>query len=319
MCPPPAISLDDLQQEGARCKQSLQAFTEHLIARLGLPEAEADHLRKYDASRRHGNVYLHFPFCFREIFPTVAVEHIRTLALSGVLWMSYMRAQDDTIDDSGVADPTLLFLRDLYLRESLHLLYGIFPHNSAFWRYYSEYFDEYARAVLAERHKHSTIMSSYDAAEFDRIAGGKAAMAKYPVAAQAVLSGEEAKLALLTQSLDYFHVGYQYWDDLVDWKDDLANANYSLLLARAMDYISHEDKQAKSSGQLREQISRVIYYSGLAEEQLNRSNEWLERAHELSMRAGCTAWAGHVATLQKQVAVLKSDLLSIMSRQARSV
>jgi hypothetical protein len=313
MVPPPADSLD-LPKEGARSKALLKAFTERLIARLGVSPDKAERLRQYDSSRSHGNVYLHFPFCFREAFPTVALENVRTIALSGILWMSYMRAQDDAIDKPGTVDPTLLFLRDLYLRESLHLLYGILPYNSRFWTFYSTYFDEYARAVLSEKENHSSMDSHYDDAEFREIAKGKAAMAKYPVAALAALGGEDQKMPLLTESLDCFHVGYQYWDDLVDWKEDLENSKYSLLLVRALENITPE-KRTVPPEQLRETIGRVIYYSGLAEEQLGQSFKWLERAWELSLAAGCTIWGAHVKTLQKQTVVLRTDLRSIMSAQ----
>ena len=79
-------------------------------------------------------------------------------------------------------------------------------------------------------------------------------------------------MPLLTESLDCFHVGYQYWDDLVDWKKDLANSNY-YLLARALEHTPA--KRSVSPDQLREKIGRVIYYAGLAEEQLNQSFQWL--------------------------------------------
>jgi hypothetical protein len=313
MVPSSCNSLLALQEEGMQCKASLRAFTEDLIGKLGLSRREAEWLRRYDASRGEGNVYLYFPFCFREVFTTVALEDIRTLALSGILWMSYMRARDDTIDESGTADPTLLFLRDLYLRESLHLLYKLFPYSSRFWIYYSRYFDEYARAVLCERGNHSSVNSKYDLDDFHSIAKGKAAMAKYPVAAQAVLCGQEEKMAALTDSLECYYVGYQYWDDLMDWKEDLANSRYSLLLARALEHLSQENRTI--SDQLREQVARVIYYSGLAIEHLDRSFEWSERAYGLSLTAGCTIWAAHIKTLLQRIAVLKSDLSSMISEK----
>jgi hypothetical protein len=139
-------------------------------------------------------------------------------------------------------------------------------------------------------------------------------MAKYPVAALAVLSGEDEKMLLLTESLDCFHVGYQYWDDLIDWKEDLANSKYSLLLARALERIAPGMRPAPPD-ELREVIGRVVYYSGLAEEQLIWSFRYLDRAFQLSLAAGCTVWAAHVETLQKQTVVLAADLRSIMSTQ----
>jgi hypothetical protein len=169
--------------------------------------------------------------------------------------------------------------------------------------------------VLFEISDHSSVESTYDTADFHRIAKGKAAMAKYPVAAQAVLSGRDDKMFPIAESLDCFHVGYQYWDDLVDWKKDLANSKFSLLLANALKQIPSETRTLPPD-QLRSRIARVLYYSGLAEEQLDHSFTWLERAHELSVEAGCVTWATHVKALQKQIVVLKADLRSLMSKQA---
>jgi len=300
-----------LREEGARCKASLEAFTENLITKLAVSKPEAEQLCKYDRSRRDGNMYLHFPFCFLDAFPGVPIEAVRIVALSAVLWMSYMRAQDDAVDKNRASAPILLFLRDLYLRESLRLLYTIFVPNSKFWDSYSAYFDEYAYAVLCECRKHSSIESHYPEEEFCAIAKGKAAMAKYPLAALAELSGHHENVALLTESLDCFHVGYQYWDDVVDWKEDLASSKYSLLLTRAFEGMENREG---SPDELRERIGHAVYYSGLAEANLEESNRWLERAYDLSIEARCTVWANYLKRLQKQAAVLADDLRLIMTK-----
>ncbi len=299
----------NLQDEGERCKTSLKEFTANIVTRLDISHSEAEGLHKYDRSRRDGNIYLHFPFCFLEAFPGLTVEPVRNIALSAILWMSYMRAQDDAVDKNGDVEPNSLFLRDLYLRQSLHLLYMIFPPDSTFWNSYSSYFDEYARAVLCEKRSHSG-RDAWDENEFNVIAKGKAAMAKYPIAGLAALSGHNENVSLLTESLDSFHVGYQYWDDVVDWKADLASLRYSLLLRKAFERLTPE-QQKQSPIRLRESLAYMIYYSGLAEDDLKRSYNWLQRAFDLSLEAGCTVWADYVKRLQKQTVVLARDLRSI--------
>lgn len=303
-----------MQEEGARCKASLESFTESLIARIGLSEAEAEKLRKYDRSRRNGNMYLHFPFCFLESFAAIPLEQLRVVAFSGVLWMSYMRCHDDTIDNADAPDPIVLFLRDAYLRQSLHLLYQLFPHESKFWERYSAYFDEYARAVLRESRYHSSANSPYEEEEFCAIAKGKAAMAKYPVAALAVLSGHDENLAALTESLDCFHIGYQYWDDVVDWKQDLATSKYSLLLARAWQATDLSQREGPLD-RVRERIANGVYYSGLAQRNLDASYKWLQRAADLALQARCKTWADYVLKLQMQTVALSNDLQLIIARQ----
>jgi hypothetical protein len=150
----------------------------------------------------------------------------------------------------------------------------------------------------------------YDDERFHVIARGKAAMAKYPVAALATLSGHDENRPLLVESLDCFHVGYQYWDDLVDWKEDMASSKCSLLLTRAFDRLTPEERKG-SPDQVRERIGHTVYYSGLADGNLDQSHKWLQRSHDLSIEAGCTVWANYLKKLQKQIAVLANDLRSI--------
>jgi hypothetical protein len=301
----------NLEAEGERCKASLQAYTQSLIKRLGVPQNQAERLHSYDQSRRAGNVYLYFPFCFADVFPNLAIDNLRMLSLSATLWISQMRARDDALDRPGTVDPYVLFLRDAYLRESLHLLYRFIPSNSKFWSLYSTYFDEYASAVLQEQ-DNNVYADAIDDASFHCIAKGKAAMAKYPVAALAVLSGPEDKLPLLAEALDYFHIGYQYWDDLVDWKEDFETSKYSLVLARAIARIPPERRSGQRD-KLRAQVGRVVYYSGLAQQQLDEAFKWFERAYELSLTAGAAIWAEHVKRLQQQTVTLANDLRSITS------
>ena len=309
----PAAGID-LREEGARCKASLEQFTEGLIENLALSPSEAEQLCSYDHSRRNGNMYLHFPFCFLEAFSDVALEQVRTIALSGVLWMTYMRAQDDAIDKNRSVEPALLFVRDLYLRESLRLLYAIFPTDSKFWHAYSTYFNQYAIAVLSEMRNHSSAESDYGEEEFCTISKGKAAMAKYPVAALGELSEKSGSLTLLLESLDCFHIGYQYWDDVVDWKEDLMCSKFSLLLSRAIREVTVEELNG-SPAKLRERVGNIVYYSRLAEANLEESHRWLQRAFELATEAGCSVWANYVSKLQNQTAVLANDLRTIMRSQ----
>lgn len=307
----------DFHAEGVRCKVALEEFTENLVSRLALPRSAADVLRRFDASLLSGSVYLHFPFCFCDAFPAVQLDHVRALSLSGVLWMSYMRTQDNTIDTGGHADAVALFLRDIYLRESVHILHSMFPVCSAFWDFYSTYFDEYARAVLREQeHRFPADDVQHYETEYPAIAKGKAAMAKYPVAALAVLSGDSSALPLLCESLDCFHIGYQYWDDLVDWREDLSARQYTPLVAKAMAHLEPEDR-TRPPDQLADKVGRIIYYSQLVQQQLDGAACWLDRAYEKSCSASCPAWSANIEKLQTQVSTLATDLRSIASSRTR--
>jgi len=57
--------------------------------------------------------------------------------------------------------------------------------------------------------------------------------------------------------------------------EDIASSKYSLLLARALERIPLEERNGQPD-QLRERIGHLIYYSGLAEENLDESQKWLQ-------------------------------------------
>jgi hypothetical protein len=298
-----------LGDEGRRCKATLKSFTASVIQELDLSAADVQALRRSDDAKADRNVYFYFPFCFVEVFPSVPVDQVRDVALSGILWMSYMRSQDDAIDRSATAFPTSLFLRDLYLRRSLHVLYGRFPPASPFWEHFDTFFGQYARAVVLEKRLASPD-APYTTDEYEAIAKGKAAMAKCTVAALAVLSGDGAALPVLCEAIDCFHVAYQYWDDLKDWKEDLASSNPSYLLARARARLDRQQRSAVGPD-LECELGRAIHYAGLADDQLAGSFRWGQKAYELALQAGCRIWATHVQRLQMQTSVLRSDLRSI--------
>jgi hypothetical protein len=120
------------------------------------------------------------------------------------------------------------------------------------------------------------------------------------------------------ESVDEFHVGYQFWDDLVDWKEDLISNNFSFLLSTAIEKLPAERRRLAVSD-LPELIGPVLYRSGLADDHLGRALKCFERSHDLAIAAGANWWAAHVMVMTNQVARLAADLKSIMTRGRNQV
>ena len=157
----------------------------------------------------------------------------------------------------------------LVFRSALNILTSIFNSSSNFWNFFSKYEREFTNAILFEKAKHTGIVTPFPFTEFEVIAKGKAAMAKYITAALAILSNKPSNIEKLEKSQDYFNIAFQLYDDLKDWKIDYKNCNYSYLLSTVIYENQLEDKIQSSNPPDLESIGRMIYLSKAAENQLD--------------------------------------------------
>ena len=76
--------------------------------------------------------------------------------------------------------------------------------------------------------------SGFESISSGGIASGKTAVARSAVAALGVASGHVERAAVVADAVSEYYVARQMWDDLTDWRKDLAAGQCSLLLARAI-------------------------------------------------------------------------------------
>ena len=174
------------------------------------------------------SIHNFYPLTFIEEFPNIPIEIYQDLAVAGKLHFKFCLYYDKIIDNREKVTPEELFAFNMYNEKANKILHHYFKKDSIFWKYYDKYLKEYVSAVLEEQNKHyNSIDEKFTEQDFYRIAKGKSAFAKYIPAALAILSNEAEKIEIFENFQDDFYVGFQIFDDIRDWKEDINNLQIS--------------------------------------------------------------------------------------------
>jgi len=236
--------------------------------------------------------YDYYPYLFKEKFNDVKKEAFRVLSISGALYLRYLLLNDDLMDSKDIINPSNILYSNFLRSKSLNLLYTLFPSSSIFWKYFDKYNKEFTNAVLLERTKHFGVISPYSYSEFEIIAMGKSAMAKYVTTALALLNNSPEKIESLEKSQDYFHTAFQLNDDLEDWKEDYLNHNYSHLLTNIIYEYGLEEQVTPDNKPSLETIGKALYLSNAVENQMNNAIKYLKKAVFYGLN--CALWIDNI-------------------------
>jgi squalene-hopene/tetraprenyl-beta-curcumene cyclase len=294
---------DDLRQEAAATQERLRALQSRWPAELF-----GDHLT-------HSSTYDCFPHLFRPAFPGVDLETARSLSLAGCLLANSLFVYDALVDGTAPAllTPANLLRAQALQFEAYRLLHVLLPPASPFWEDLRKHLAELAAVTLVESRlrQEGPPWPQMDLALARRLAIGKAGVAEAAIAALAALSGREGAVGPLTAALDEFAVATQMFDDLRDWKEDLAQRMPSLLLARAHDELAREGRPLSAGDRAR--VAKCIYYGGHASSTIEIALGCLERASEYTASLGPLPWQLVVADLRRSLQSLAADIERIVS------
>jgi len=256
--------------------------------------------------------YEYYPYLFYDEFRIVNQEKYRKLALSGSLLLKNILLNDKLMDFKDLIDPSRLFSSNFLYKKSLDLLYSIFTASSVFWNYFEKYNKEFTNAVFLERSKHFGIVSPYPYTDFEIIARGKAAISKNATTALAILSNTPEKIEPLETTQNYFNTAFQLYDDLLDWKEDYLNRNYSYLLTTVI-YENQLVEEVKSNNTPDlETISRAIYLSKAAENQMD--NALLALTEAAIYGKNCSLWLENIKKIALKCQQAKDSFVATRSK-----
>lgn len=321
-------SLARLELEAGRVAEAMSSLRGECLKRLrgafGVPPLREDSAHSRRSSRGAANTgfspFYYYPFLFAGAFPSVRMDDFRTLALANRILLEAILIADRKIDEDQPWSPTDFYLHDIYFHKALELLLPLFPLDHAFWQKTQEWFLQHARAIIKEQSRHRHRLCRYTRDEFYEIATGKVALIKTTVLAMDLLSGApgplETRTAIL-ESQDRFLAGFQCFDDLRDWKQDLRHRNFSFLLTRALTEgrLSH---LLRGNGPLpQEDVGRVLYYRGIAEEQLGLAEEYFQGAIDLVGEIDVSDWTNMIREFLRHCHTLRRDLAEIRRRSTR--
>lgn len=198
----------------------------------------------------------------------------------------YTMYQDSILDEQETLKAEAYFFASLLRDHAFSLLNDLFPPNSDFWAFANKYQRRFIASTLEERAKWNN-PSSYSLDEAFDIASGKAATAQMATTALACLSNSSELIRPYERSLDAFFAGLQFRDDLRDWRVDFLAGRYSYLLSQI---IERKGLPKKLESITLEELARMIYFTGLAEEMLDHSIDCYRQALSYVHQISCTDW-----------------------------
>ncbi len=223
------------------------------------------------------------PFVFHEEFPDVSIEKVRALASAAMYGSLHVFVEDKIIDCSS-GKTEIVLLSNTFLHKALRNLYGLFQHDSDYWKYFDTYYEEYAIALLKEK---QNVWQVHDQKEFMEISKGKSSLIKCILCGMALLGNKRHTLPVLNNTLDCFVVALQLMDDIVDWREDFESKQLSPMLRSAILDFKSENKNRDPNV---EELKIFLYGSTIIESTLEESNVWLYKSFDAAKDLKCDPW-----------------------------
>jgi len=240
-------------------------------------------------------LYHTYPFMLRGAYPTVGVEALRTLSLG--LWMlcESVFLSDKVVDgDTGWAGDAVLRVQAMQF-EAHAQFHRLFPAGAPFWARAREAWAAYARNCALER-RLSAAPATVTRESSLEVARGKFPFSKLAVHGLAALSGDDAKTARLVASVDGFDLFTCLWDDVRDWRKDLAAGAPST--ARGQVQSAHPELRGARGGDA-EAFGRALFGRGHAGAIIAAAGRALREAQEGVAGLGADDWVAMLASLER--------------------
>ncbi|HEX5064281.1 MAG TPA: hypothetical protein VFV99_33130, partial [Kofleriaceae bacterium] len=257
-------------------------------------------------------IYEMYPMLFAPAFPNISEDALRTLVVACRLLSEALFAFDEVIDEAlasreratGIAKGQSLQL------DAICTFAELFPPTSEFWPALHACFLAYVAAIQKER---EIALADLDEATAVELGRGKTAVARSCIAAMGIVGSRPDVAAVIADAVSEYYVARQMWDDLADWRKDLASGQHSLLLARAIASLAPDSARDAQS------VGVAVYYGGHADHVLAIGSAALERAHASIASLGVALPFGRLLDdLAKQFRETRAGLTDLVERKRRA-
>jgi squalene-hopene/tetraprenyl-beta-curcumene cyclase len=260
--------------------------------------------------RESRRIYEMYPLLFAPAFRGIPEQTLGALVVACRLLAEALFAFDEVIDEPiGARDRATGIAKGQSLQlEAIRAFAGVFPPASEFWDALHGHFIAYTAAIQQEHQ-----LPELDESTALELARGKTAVAHTCIAAMGILSARPDVTATIIDAVREYYVARQMWDDLADWRKDLARGQRSLLLTRAFASLGSDSARDGQS------VGVAIYYGGHAEYVLALGGAALERALAVITSLNVPLPFGLLlGQLAKQFAETRAGLLELIDRKRRT-
>lgn len=241
-----------------------------------------------------GVLYQTYPFMLRGAYPGVELEALRTLSIGMWLLCESIFLSDKVVDgDTGWAGDAVMRVQAMQFEAYAHF-HRLFSADSPFWERVREAWTAYARNCALER-RLSAAPAAVTRENAVEVAEGKFPFSRLAVHGLAALAGDPAKTERMIASLHAWDAFTCFWDDVRDWRKDLAAGAPSV--ARGYVQSAHPELRGAGPGDV-DAYGRALFGRGHAAAIVGAARGLLRRARESVEGLGADDWVAMLASLE---------------------
>jgi len=298
--------LADFKGEVEELKKQYLAFLDSLSSNL----AESGKNQFFERAKNRGSgpcITFYTPFWYADVFGERDRETIKQIAMGSFYLYHFVTLKDDVLDQQGINANEYLLLSDVVLEKSLEI-YSQFASRRKLTFHFNKLMHQWNHAE-AYLNRHQGRMVPYEAEDFQMM-GEKAAALKLCLPAfNGIRQQREPHFSgYIDKAVDAAVIGFQFMDDLLDWREDLENDFYTYPL-----WIALSSRQEEVRGDHRDiqyGVSEELYLSGIAEHILEKSNEYLALSKDLFTDLHGKYWASFLDSTMRQNSALLEAMQS---------
>lgn len=257
--------------------------------------------------------YQYYPRLFKAYFRNIDNKTLTMLSDAGYLYYQSILKVDSIVDDKDISGfSQMLMLQE----EAIKRLASIYGLDSVFWEYWAKRKKEYFNAVVIEKSlDYNNILFS----DYEDLADKKSAFGKIAIDCLHLLSNNEdiSIYQTLLKSHRYFSVGFQLYDDVKDFKEDVEKGQFNWAVYELKKKVSSEELNnnvnalhkllfIRETGQ--EVLGKSIQYFNKSIgvlQNLDKQSEWLETVEEMrqTIVGYLDVTCGYIKTIEKKIEV----------------
>jgi hypothetical protein len=195
---------------------------------------------------RFGRPIPYLVFWFASAFGMTDNEITRRLALSLSYISLTVSMRDDLLDERAPPIEALTCLANIYHYEYFKIFKAIFPHRSDFWYVLSNCSNEWSKYEIwrSSFNYQNKVLDPFSEQFLKESSRYLVAITLPTLAAIAILTHNEKKIATITRFLTNYWMGWRIVDDIRDWHEDLEirNFNHSSVLYHSLSKVKDPSK-----------------------------------------------------------------------------
>ncbi len=244
--------------------------------------------------------YIHIFEEFSAAFINTPQPDLDRLALSGYCYFRSLLAFDQVIDETqSQTHAEQLYVGTLLYEKAIKELAYLFEEDSHFWNDFNNLKQRYHIALKQEKalQNHHIINDTEALDLFESIASGKSVMCVTAIAALAHLNKNYEHIADLEQALLLFHIGLQILDDIYDFRNDIAQKQWSYVQYKVHQWLKNQGIEAIDLSA--ETLNKYLYLSGVAISLLEMAQDYFEQSAKIAQKYNLVAFYRRLQNQQK--------------------